>query len=324
MEKEAYLARYRTADEIRHSGAIGSLNEGAVIDLHGLHTRLVAWPGNGFQSESVHVLTLEPGQKSNEYAYYGSEEAMICLDGEAEVVLHERWVNMLPGDIAYFPEGTRRVIRNRSKERPLSLVSQITPPPVELYAGSGLYNEALGTMNFEACYRAALNASSGDLCAPLALAYRETEEDVRSWNLEAAEVRERGALFNMFTGAPFDALGIPARLVVWPGAGPRSAGFNLAYSPNPEADFIHTHPISDECLFLWSGKGRGFLGGATWLEMDTLECLLAPCGVIHGHWGEKTLWGGFASPPQPDLLVKTPYYQVGAISAAKSQRLELE
>jgi len=324
MEKETYLSRYRTADEIRRSGAIGGLNEGPVIELHEMQTRLVAWPGNGFQTESVHVLTLEPGQSSAEYTYYGSEEAMICLLGAGEVWMHDRWVTIAPGDIAYFPEGVPHSIRNVHKEQPLTLVTQITPPPVELYAASGFYHVALGTMNFDACNRASLNAASGNLKAPLALAYRETESAVRSWNLEPAEVRARGALFNMFMGAPFDALGIPARLVVWPGAGSRTAGFNFAYSPKPEADFIHTHPVSDECLFLWAGKGKGFLGGSQWFEVDVLECLLAPCGVFHGHWGGPTFWGGFASPPQADLLIKTPYYQEGSIAPGIPEPLKIE
>ncbi len=321
------IARYRTHDEIRRAGAIGSLNEGAVITLHGLATRLVAWPGNGFQTESVHVLTLHPGEASHDYAYAGGEEVMLCLSGQGEVRLRDRWVAMAPGDLAYFPEGILHSIRHGgSAQGDFVLVTQITPPPFELYADAGFYQTALGTMNYDACFRAALNARADNLQAPVGFAYRETEAEVRSWNLDPGDIRKQGALFNIFMGAAFDALGIPARMVIWPGAGTRSAGFNFAYSPEPEPDFIHTHPISDECLFLWAGQGRGYLGGSDWIDLDPLECLLAPCGVMHGHWGVggPSFWGGFASPPQVDLLVKTPYYTKGGILPGTPTRLEYQ
>ena len=325
MNREALLGRYRSHEAIRSGGAIGGLNEGPVITLHGVQTRLIAWPGNGFQTESVHLLALRSGEASAEYGYAGSEEAMLCVAGTGEVRLRDRWVAMAAGDIAYFPEGVRHALRHSGAvASDFVLVTQITPPAFELYAAAGFYHTGLGTMNFEACFRAGLNAKTGSLKAPLAFANRETEAAVRSWNLTPIKVRQHGALFNVFRGAAFDELGIPARLVVWPGAGTRSAGFNFAYSPDPEPDFIHTHPVSDECLFLWAGKGKGYLGGADWIEMKPLECLLAPCGVFHGHWGlgGPSFWGGFASPPQVDLLVKTPYYAGGAILPGEVTALE--
>src|SRR5215210_901794 len=67
--KERYLERNRTRQEIRTGGAIGSLNSGIEITTHGLSTRIIAWPGNGFQTESLHVLTLRPGEESESYRY---------------------------------------------------------------------------------------------------------------------------------------------------------------------------------------------------------------------------------------------------------------
>ena len=46
MADEKYKAKYFTHDQIRTQGAIGSLNEGPVIKIHGIETRLIAWPGN--------------------------------------------------------------------------------------------------------------------------------------------------------------------------------------------------------------------------------------------------------------------------------------
>jgi gentisate 1,2-dioxygenase len=67
MVDEKWSARFRTRDQIRSHGAIGNLNDGVEITTHGVRTRLIAWPGNGFQTESVHVMTLAPGEESALY-----------------------------------------------------------------------------------------------------------------------------------------------------------------------------------------------------------------------------------------------------------------
>ena len=83
MVDEKWSARFRTHDEIRSRGAIGSLNDGIEITTHDVRTRLIAWPGNGFQTESVHVLTLAPGEESARDQYDMSDEAMVCFKGQA-------------------------------------------------------------------------------------------------------------------------------------------------------------------------------------------------------------------------------------------------
>jgi gentisate 1,2-dioxygenase len=104
MADEQFQARYRTLGEIRSSGAIGNLQDGPEITANGVRTRLIAWPGNGFQTESVHVLTLRPGEESDIYAHGMAEEAMLCLSGCGEVLLRDGWTEIHPGDIAYYPE----------------------------------------------------------------------------------------------------------------------------------------------------------------------------------------------------------------------------
>jgi hypothetical protein len=167
-----------------------------------------------------------------------------------------------------------------------------------------------------------LNSPPGCISAPLALAYRESEPAARAWNRGEHDVRTQGAILKVFMCTFFDTMNIPARLILWPGAGCRTAGFNFALCPEPTTDFIHTHPVSDECLFLWAGKGMAYTGRG-WMEMGPLDCILAPCGVFHGTWGVDgpTFWGGFASPPQLDLVVKTNYYHDGVISPAPFTRL---
>lgn len=57
----------RSADEIRTGGALGNLGEGIEITAQGVPARLIAWPGNSYQTESVHVMTLDPGTESKRY-----------------------------------------------------------------------------------------------------------------------------------------------------------------------------------------------------------------------------------------------------------------
>src|ERR1700730_11832224 len=83
-DSDPYRARHRTAAEIRTGGAIGSLNDGVELEIHGVSTRLIAWPGTGFQTESLHVLTLTPGQEMDMHRYGMAEEAMLALEGGGE------------------------------------------------------------------------------------------------------------------------------------------------------------------------------------------------------------------------------------------------
>jgi gentisate 1,2-dioxygenase len=317
MTDTTYLARYQTAQHIRLHGAIGNLNEGPEIVTHGVPTRLIAWPGNGFQTESVHVLTLASGLECQAYSYGLAEEALLCVQGQGQVYLRERWVDVEAGDLAYFPAGVAHAVRNPGKEqRDCVLVSQITPPQIDLYAPH-FYDRKWGVMNFEGARKAAVNAPRGNLSADCEMQYHGGHPQVRAWNLSAAEVRQAGALFNIYVGTPFSGIGLPTRLVLWPGAGSRTAGFNYAFAPAGVADLIHTHPVSDECLVLWAGRGQVTFGNG-WIDVGPHDCVLAPCGVMHGHRNGKGpgFWGGFASPPQLDLLMETEHYKDGEFRQA--------
>ncbi|MCL9683998.1 cupin domain-containing protein [Legionella maioricensis] len=320
--KEDYLAQNRSHAQIRSSGAIGNLNEGIEIMINNLPTRLIAWPGNGFQTESVHVITVKPGLESPLYNYQISEEALLCVQGKGEVYLRDQWVEIEPGDIAYFPENIKHGIRNATQNRDdFILVSSITPPLVSLYIDSGFYIEELGKMDFDAAEAAKKASTPGKLSPINHLRYRETHSELRAWNLKANDVRKNGGLFNMFKGAEFNANGSPMRFILWPGHGSRQCGFHLTRCATGDLFAAHTHPVSDECVIVWAGSARGFLDNH-WLEMGIHECLLAPCGVPHGgplniktqvvgtiEQSKDTLWGGFASPPQGDLYLRAGYIQ---------------
>jgi quercetin dioxygenase-like cupin family protein len=329
VAEERFQAKYRTLEQIRAGGAIGNLQDGPVIETHGLWTRLVAWPGNGYQTEAIHVLTVHPGEESGAYAYTMAEEALLCLAGQGEVHLRGNWRSMAAGDLAYVPEGVVHAVRNpATNSADLVLVTQITPPQFDLYEAAGFYQRGQGTLNRTAIFKATLNAGRGELPGS-EMAYRETDADCRAENLPMADVRHEGALFNVYTGTPFTNLGIPARLIVWPGAGSRTAGFNFALAPAGATDAMHIHPVSDECLVLWEGECEGYTAdgysGSEFVALETYDVILAPCGVLHGHRSHPdtpSVLGGFASPPQLDLLIGGGYYEDGVFSQAVYERME--
>jgi mannose-6-phosphate isomerase-like protein (cupin superfamily) len=312
-------ARYRTAKQIRLEGAIGNLFDGPTITAHGLETRLLAWPGTGYQTEAVHVTNVQPGQQSDQYTYGLSEEAILCRHGSVEVWLKEQWVVLKPGDMAYFPAGIEHQVRNpATNTEPAILVNQICPPQFDLYADHGFYNNELGVMNFDSIQKAMTNATQVASLKLNEMKFNDDQAQVRAKNLSPDEVKLKGALFNVLEGAPFSGIGLPMRLVLWPGAGTRSTGFNYAYCGTGVQDTVHKHPVSDEFLVMWSGSGQLYGGGFGWVDAEENDVIMAPCGVAHGHRSiagrGPAMMGGFASPPQMDLLIPTPYYKDGVYS----------
>lgn len=309
-------ARYRTAEQIRAEGAVGNLFDGPTITAHGLETRLLAWPGTGFQTQSVHVTDVQPGQQSDHYTYDLAEEAILCRHGVVEVWLRDQWVTLQPGDIAYFPAGVAHRIRNStSAPEAAVLVNQICPPQFDLYADKGFYNSQLGVMNFDSIAKATTNAIPVTPPKLREMTFNEDQPAVRAKNLSPDDVRSKGALFNVLDGIPFTGLGIPMRLVLWPGAGTRLTGFNYAYTGLGVSDLIHKHPVSDEFLVMWSGSGQLYGGGFGWVDAEENDVMMAPCGVAHGHRSVAgrgpSMMGGFASPPQLDLVIPSPFYENG-------------
>ena len=326
VDDEAYRARNRTHEEIRQRGAISSLNDGIEIETHGIRTRIIAWPGNGFQTESVHVLTHRPGDESPMHRYDMADEAMICLKGKGEVYLRDRWVEIEPGDIAYFPEGLERATRNpRDNDRDFVLVNSISSPQFDLYEPFGYYDKEQGVMRFEAIEEAKKAARVGNLSPENELRHNGSHPQLRAKNLQTDDIRRNGALFNVFEGAAFRGFE-PAHmpdfgkahmvLNLWPGYGVSRTGFHFAHGLPTMPTRIHSHPVVDECLILWAGKGQ-FYCHDRWVEAETFDCVLAPSGVRHQMKGRANPlargWygGGFASPPQLDLYMETQYWRDG-------------
>ena len=312
-------ARYRSAVKIRSEGAIGNLFDGVSITAHGLATRLLAWPGTGYQTEAVHITTIQPGEISESYTYDLAEEIILCRHGSVEVWLRDQWVILKPGDMAYFPEGIPHQIRNlATNSEDAILVNQICPPQIDLYAAHGFYNNELGVMTFDSIEKAAINAIEVVPPKMVEMEFNDNQPSVRAQNLKPEEVKSKGALFNVLEGAAFTGIGLPMRLVAWPGAGTRLVGFNYAYCGVGVQDNMHKHPVSDEFLVMWSGSGQLYGGGFGWVDAQENDVIMAPCGVVHGHRSIKgrgpSMMGGFASPPQMDLVIPTDYYKNGVYS----------
>jgi gentisate 1,2-dioxygenase len=327
VSKEEFLARSRSYAEIRQKGCIGSFNDGAEIELQGVRTRLVAWPGNGFLGGSVHVLTLRPGDSSTMYQYDVSEEVLVCLKGSGEVYVRDRWVTIAPGDIAYVPEGLPHGVRNpRGNTADFVLVSHLTPPSVDLYEPAGFFEREHQRMRLDEIQRAIAAATPGNLSLTNELQYREDHPELRPWNLTRREIRHGGALFNLFRGATFGGIGVPMRILVYPGFGARMANLHVGIIPAEGGADIHTHPISDDCIFVLEGGTEGHLGG-DWVTIETYEAAMAPVGVAHG--GRPTGSGtvglvmGFGAPAELDVYLKsTDLFKDGHYSDVAFERLE--
>ena len=327
MVDEKWSARFRTHHEIRSRGAIGNLNDGVEIATQGVHTRLIAWPGNGFQTESVHVLTLAPGEESALYEYDMADEAMLCFKGQGEVHLRGEWVQIEPGDVAYFPGRVPRAMRNpKGNSRDFVLVNQICPPQFDLYEPAGYYDRRRCKMKFDAIEKARKEASLGNLPPDNELHYNDSYPAVRAWNLSVEEIRRDGALFNMYRGALFSGIDVPMVLLLWPGYGVSRCGFHYGCMPPGSEAATHTHPVSDECIVNWIGSGLSLISGE-YIPTGPLDLVLAPCGVQHG--GKipadakgAAFPGGFASPPQLDLYLRTPHYKDGKYQTPAFEMLE--
>jgi gentisate 1,2-dioxygenase len=243
------------------------------------------------------------------YQYDQGEEMLVCLKGSGEVYLREKWVNVAAGDIAYIPEGVPHGMRNpRSNPADFVLVSQITPPQVDLYEPAGYYDRKAQSLRLDEVQRAQELATLGTLSTTNEFRYREDHPEIRAWNLSREEVRRGGALFNIFKGATYGGIGVPMRILLYPGFGTRTAGLHVGLMLSGADADIHRHPISDDCVFVIEGGTEGHLEGQ-WVPVHPLEAAMAPCGVAHGGRPmasqPASLVIGFGAPAQLDVYMKS-------------------
>jgi len=324
---KTYRPQNLTFAQVRRFGAVGNLNEGIETKVQGVSARLLAWPGNGFINQSLHVLTLRPGDESRSYTYDLAEEALVCLFGKGEVFLRGEWVGIEAGDVAYCPEGTPHAVRNpKGNAKDFILISQITPPQVDLYLDGGFYDKAHAVFNHDAVTVAQKQARPGTLPRELEVHYNDSHPKLRAWNLTNEEIRRRGALFNLFNGAEFKGIGVPMRIVLFPGFGTRMSGLHCGHLlPGAPSD-VHTHPISEDIIVTLSGQGWMYIDGKR-VDTDTYDVDMASVLAWHGGGSRGNAGGfviGFGAPPQLDLYIKTDYYKDGKYTRPDFKRLELK
>jgi gentisate 1,2-dioxygenase len=325
---ETYRPRNLTLEQVRSFGSIGNLNEGIEIKPDGISTRLLAWPGIGYPNQGLHVLTLTSGQTVKHYSYAVSEEALFCIRGKGMVYIRDGWYEVEAGDIAYCPEGVAHALSNPYKED-FVLVTQITPPQVQLYEQDGYYDQSERAFNFDLIAKAQKAAGTGDLPADdMQLHYNDSHPEIRSWNLTNESIRSGGALFNIFVGADFTGIEVPMKLVLFPGFGTRLAGLHVGYVAADAGSDVHSHPISEDCVITHMGTNWAYIDGKR-VRLRALDVAMASVQALHGgvpgEGAEAALMTGFGAPAQQDLYMDTPYYDKddGTYSRPESTRLEI-
>jgi quercetin dioxygenase-like cupin family protein len=268
-------------ERIRQIGTIPSLNEGIEIKINNIATRLIAWPGQGIVEGAIHLLTLAKDDDTGMFTYPVSEEAVECIKGKGEIYLWGKWVTIEPGDVAYFPEGMQHGIRNKDQTDDFVLVSQITPPQLNLYETSGLFDSGTGKFNQARINELQASSKPGKLSAITEVKFRDTNSSMRAWNLDAATIRKKVALFNIFYGARFEGIGVPMVIVLFPGYGTRNAGLHTGILPKGSNAHAHTHAISDDCVIYLQGKGSAEINGEA-VSLNPLDAVAAPVLVPHG------------------------------------------
>jgi len=125
------------------------------------------------------------------------------------------------------------------------LVNAITPPQFDLNEADGFYDREHGVMHFEAIEAAQRESVWANVPPATEVMLRETHPEVRPWNLDVADIRQGGALFNVMKGASFGDLGTPMLLVLWPGYGVRSArpSFGCGFASPPQLDLYVRTPF---------------------------------------------------------------------------------
>jgi quercetin dioxygenase-like cupin family protein len=322
---ETYRPGAMTIEQIRKIGTIPNLNQGIQIDINKVPTRLIAWPGQGMVEGAIHQLTLGPKTQSDMYTYPVSEEALECIKGKGEVYLWGDWRTIEPGDVAYFPEGVQHGIRNLNDSGDFVLIAQITPPQLDLYEKSGLFDHVAGTFSAAKISELTTKSTAGNLTAPTDLKFRETYPDLRAWNInDPAKIRRQGALFNIFYGARFTGIGVPMVIILFPGYGTRNAGLHTGILPKGTNAHAHTHPISDDCVIYLQGTGSAAIGSEV-VTVGPLDAVAAPVLVPHGGGNpppERALLSGYGAPPQQELYETQGYLKDGKYSWPKFERLE--
>lgn len=315
MFNDPARANNRTREEIRHRGAVFNINYGVEIgEDRDCVTRLIGWPGVGTRMVSFHLLTHKPGGGYELHHHPMSEESLICVRGKGEINLGAGWVRVEAGNAIYVPPGRQHATRNLAGSgEDFIVLSYNCPPPMEYYQKIGLFTQ--GCFDVGAIDVALLRTRPADVSMECQMKLNDLGGEEKGEIKGAAEVNRTGGVFNIFRGAPFTANGGLMKFILWPGSGTRMIGQHTAYHEPGTAFVPHVHPISEDAIFIFDGKGQGYLE-SRWIDVAEGDIIYAPALVRHGTGCHKDLpktmiCTGCASPPQFDLYEKAGYLKNG-------------
>jgi quercetin dioxygenase-like cupin family protein len=130
--------------------------------------------------------------------------------------------------------------------------------------------------------------------------------------VDRAYVGAHGGRFNVHRGYLHQQpSGLETHLVITPNTGSRGIGLTAGTHFPGQGMLPHTHPISEEILIAFRGKGQFYLDDR-WYDVEEGDIAYAPAGVWHGTRNpvsntEAFITIGCASPPQLDLYARAGY-----------------
>lgn len=128
----------------------------------------------------------------------------------------------------------------------------------------------------------------------------------------ADRVRRYGGVFRLDRGPAFEQRGgLGVNLVITPNVGSRGIGLTAGFHAPGVAFAPHRHPLSEEILIAFRGKGQFYLHDR-WVDVEEGDIVYAPEGILHGTRNPSTntepfITIGCAAPPQLDLYQRSGY-----------------
>jgi mannose-6-phosphate isomerase-like protein (cupin superfamily) len=128
-----------------------------------------------------------------------------------------------------------------------------------------------------------------------------------------ADVKRRGCVFNVWTGAEGQLYGMPPdsfRCLAWPGVGVERIGEQCGYGNRDATAAVHVHsPMTNEVITMFRGEGEGFISDHWFPMAEGGDFLYVPPNVPHGmrsgggvtEYKKGWVGTGFAAPAQWEL-----------------------
>jgi quercetin dioxygenase-like cupin family protein len=145
------------------------------------------------------------------------------------------------------------------------------------------------------------------------------DDPARARSRTTAEIRQRGAIFNVNEGIEVeDGEGCVTRLVGWPANGTRMVSFHVLTHRPGGSYALHAHPISEESLICLSGRGEVNLGRG-WIPVEAGNFVYVPAGVEHATRAARDASQDFVvlayhCPPALEYYQSIGFFRDGAFS----------